>query len=106
MAAEITDGNFKTEVLDSSKVTVLHMWAEWCAPCKVMDPTLQSLEREYEGRAVIAKMNVDDYFETPQKYGVKGLPTFLIFNNGVEADRIVGLTSKESLANAINRLLV
>lgn len=105
MAAVITDGNFQTEVLDNNKVTVLDMWAEWCGPCKAMNPVIEQLAEQYEGRAVIAKMNVDDNSETPFKYNVRGIPTFLLFKNGQLADKIVGATTKQNLETAINKLL-
>ena len=82
MAHEFTDANFQTEVIGSDKVTVIDLWAEWCGPCRMMTPVIEELATEYEGRAVVGKLNVDDNPEVPTNYNVCGIPTFLIFKNG------------------------
>ncbi len=101
----LTDGNFQKEVIDSKKVTLVDLWAEWCGPCKMMNPFVEELAKEFEGQAVIAKLNVDDNSEIPFKYNVRGIPTFLLFQNGELKDKIVGATSKQNLHAAISKLL-
>ena len=105
MAHEFSDASFQTEVLGSDKVTLVDLWAEWCGPCKMMTPVIDDLSAEYEGRAVIGKLNVDDNPEVPTQYNVRGIPTFLLFKNGELKERIVGLQTKQFLQNKIESLL-
>lgn len=105
MAYEFTDANFQTEVIGSDKVTLIDLWAEWCGPCRQMAPLVEELAKDYEGRAVIGKLDVTDNPEVPSKYNVLGIPTFLIFKNGELKDKVVGMTSKKSLADKIESLL-
>ena len=79
MAYEFTDATFQTEVIDNNKVTLVDLWAEWCGPCRLMSPVVEDLSKEYEGKAVIGKLNVDDNPEVPVNYNVRGIPTFLLF---------------------------
>ncbi|MCC6413406.1 MAG: thioredoxin [Saprospiraceae bacterium] len=105
MAREFTDASFETEVLKSDKVTLIDLWAEWCGPCRQMTPVIDELFKEYEGRAVIGKLNVDDNPEVPTTYNVRGIPTFLVFKNGELKDKIVGVQSKQALQAKIDALL-
>lgn len=105
MANEFTDASFQTEVLGSEKVTVVDFWAEWCGPCKMMNPVLEELAVEYAGKAVIGKLNVDDNPEIPMNYNVRGIPTFLIFKNGELKDKIVGATTKQALKDRIDAIV-
>jgi thioredoxin 1 len=105
MAFEFSDGNFEQEVLGSDKVTVVDLWAEWCGPCRLMTPIIDQLASEYEGRAVIGKLNVDDNPEIPTTYNVRGIPTFLIFKNGELKDKVVGAQTKEVLKAKIEALI-
>ena len=105
MAYEFTDANFKTEVLDSEKVTVVDLWAEWCQPCLAMGPIVEQLAEEYKDRAVVGKLNVDNNADVPMQYSVRGIPTFLIFKNGELKDKLVGMQSKKMLQDKINSLL-
>ena len=105
MAYEFSDASFQTEVIGSDKVTLVDLWAEWCGPCKMMTPVIDDLSAEYEGRAVIGKLNVDDNPEVPTMYNVRGIPTFLLFKNGELKERIVGLQTKQFLQNKIESLL-
>ncbi len=99
---KITDENFETDVLKASKPTVVDFWAEWCGPCKMIAPILDSLTAEYAGKLKISKLNIDDNQKTPQKYGVRGIPTLMIFKNGnVEATK-VGALSKSQLTAFID----
>ena len=101
MAYEFSDANFQTEVIGSDKLTVVDLWAEWCGPCKMMTPVVEALSMEYEGRAVIGKLNVDDNPEVPTQFNVRGIPTFLIFKNGELKEKIVGAQTKDFLKSKI-----
>ena len=90
MAMHITDASFEQDVLKSDKLTLVDFWAEWCGPCKMMNPILDELTKEYEGRVVITKMNVDDNSETPTNFMIRGIPTIIMFKGGEEVGRIVG----------------
>ncbi len=105
MPYEFTDSNFQTEVLDNSKVTLIDLWAEWCGPCKMMNPVIEQLAQEYEGRVVVGKLNVDDNPITPMEYNVRGIPTFLLFKDGKLVDKIVGAVTKQTLTSKIDQHL-
>ncbi|MEZ4917522.1 MAG: thioredoxin [Saprospiraceae bacterium] len=105
MAYQFTDDNFQTEVLNASNVTLIDLWAEWCGPCKMMNPVIEQLSTEFEGKAVIGKLNVDDNPTVPTEYNVRGIPTFLLFKNGELQEKIVGATTKQALEAKINALL-
>lgn len=105
MAYQFSDANFQSEVIDSGKITVVDLWAEWCGPCKMMNPVIEELSKEYEGRAVIGKLNVDDNPNVPTNYGVRGIPTFLIFKGGELKDKVVGAQTKKVLQDKIEALL-
>lgn len=97
MALEITDTNFQTEVLGSDKVSVLDFWAEWCGPCRVIGPIVEELAAEYDGKAVIGKVNVDENPEISAKYGIRNIPTILFIKNGEVVDKQVGAVPKSML---------
>ncbi|MCB0524334.1 MAG: thioredoxin [Lewinellaceae bacterium] len=101
MALEFTDASFKKDVLEADNVTLIDFWAEWCGPCKMMDPIIKRLAEEYDGKAVIGKLNVDDNPDTPMNYNVRGIPTFLIFKNGELKEKIVGATTHQALKDKI-----
>jgi thioredoxin 1 len=105
MAHEFTDATFQQEVIQSDKVTLIDLWAEWCGPCRMMTPIVEELSAEYKDRAVIGKLNVDDNPEVPTEYNVRGIPTFLLFKNGELKEKIVGAQTKQTLQNKINALL-
>ncbi len=105
MAHELSDATFKTEVLESGKVAIVDLWAEWCGPCKAMTPIVDDLAAEYEGRVLVGKINVDDNQETPTVYGVRGIPTFLIFKDGELKERLIGVQTKGVLSAKIDALL-
>ena len=105
MANEFTDASFATEVLGNEQVTVVDFWAEWCGPCKMMNPVLAELATEYEGKAVIGKLNVDDNPEVPMNYNIRGIPTFLFFKNGELKGKIVGATTKQALKDTIDSIM-
>jgi len=101
MAYEFTDANFKQEVLQNDKVTLIDLWAEWCGPCRMMTPVVEELAKEYKDRVVVGKLNVDDNPEVPTQYNVRGIPTFLLFKNGELKEKIVGAQSKKFLQDKI-----
>ena len=100
--SHLTDETFEEEVLQSNIPVLVDYWAEWCGPCKMIAPILDSLTDEYEGKLKISKLNIDDNQKSPQKYGVRGIPTLMIFKNGnVEATK-VGALSKSQLTAFID----
>jgi len=102
MAFEFTDTNFKDEVLEKKGVAVVDFWAEWCGPCRMITPIIEELSGDYEGKAVIGKLNVDTNPEVAMKYGVRSIPTILIMKDGEVVDKQVGATSKAALEEKIN----
>jgi thioredoxin 1 len=100
-----SDANFQADVIDSNAIAVVDLWAEWCGPCRMMTPIIDELSSEYAGRAVIGKLNVDENPVTPTNYGVRGIPTFLIFKGGVLQDKVVGAQTKKALQDKIEALL-
>ena len=103
--SEVTDQTFEQEVIKSDKPVLVDFWAEWCQPCKMLAPTVESVAQKYSDLAKVVKLNVDDSAETAQRYGIKGIPTLILFNGGNEADRVVGTTSKENISRMIDRAL-
>lgn len=98
----VTDDNFEAEVLESPQAVLVDYWAEWCGPCKAIAPILDEIAAEYAGKLKVAKLNIDDNQNTPAKFGIRGIPTLMIFKNGnVEATR-VGALSKSQLAAFID----
>ena len=103
--SHLTDETFEEEVLQSSMPILVDYWAPWCEPCKMIAPILDSLSAEYAGKLKISKLNIEDNQKTPQKYGVRGIPTLMIFKNGnVEATK-VGALSKSQLTAFIDSIL-
>ena len=97
MALEITDANFQEVVLDSKTPVLVDFWAVWCGPCRTIGPIVDELHDELDGQAVIGKVNVDENSDTPVKYGVRNIPTLLIFKNGEVVDKIVGAVPKSQI---------
>ena len=93
-----SDDNFEADVLKSSEPVVVDFWAEWCGPCKMIAPALEEIASEMSGQVKITKINIDENPLTPQKYGVKGLPTLMMFKNGAVAAQKIGAASKSQLA--------
>ena len=102
MAFEFTDTNFSETALADDTVSVVDFWAEWCGPCRMITPIIDELSTEYDGKAVIGKVNVDSNPETAMKYGVRSIPTILIIKNGEVVDKQVGVTTKQKLTEKIN----
>lgn len=99
----LTDSNFDQETRDG--VTLVDFWAEWCGPCRRIAPIVEQLAGEYEGRASIAKLNVDENPNIPGRFMIRGIPTLLLFKNGQLADTLVGLAPKEDIARMIDKHL-
>jgi thioredoxin 1 len=103
-AIEITDANFD-EILSSGKPLLVDFWAEWCGPCKMIGPVVEELASEYEGKAIIGKLNVDNNPEVTTRYKVSSIPTLLFFKNGVQVDKQIGVTPKSVLAQKLNSII-
>ncbi len=101
MAFEITDSNFQEKVLDSENLSVIDFWAEWCGPCRLIGPIIEELAEEYEGKALIGKVNVDEQPEVSFKYQVRSIPTILLIKGGEVVDKHVGVTTKHALSQKI-----
>jgi thioredoxin 1 len=100
---EVGDGDFASDVLQAGQPVLVDFWAEWCAPCRMLSPTVDAIAEEYAGKVTVRKMNVDFNPATPAKYGVRGIPTLIVFKDGEEAERIVGAVGKGAIANALNK---
>ena len=94
---KVDQSNFQAEVLNSAEPVVVDFWAEWCGPCKMIGPSLEEISDELAGKVVIAKLNIDDHPDAPAKYGVRGIPTMILFKNGEIADTKVGAAPKSAL---------
>jgi thioredoxin 1 len=101
----VDDSNFEEEVIKSEKPTLVDFWAPWCGPCQAIGPIVEELAEEYQGKAKIVKLNVDNAPVTAAKYGVRGIPTLMLFKNRELQDTIVGLTSKDRLEDLLKKSL-
>lgn len=105
MATLLTNDNFKNTVIENKGVALVDFWAEWCGPCKLIGPVIEELSSEYDGKATIGKLNVDDNREIAAEYGIMSIPTLLFFKNGELVDKHVGLASKSDLKKKIDSLI-
>ena len=102
MEVILNDQNFEAEVLKSDVPVLVDFWAPWCGPCKILGPIVEELAKEMEGKPVkVAKMNVDESQDIPQKYGIMSIPTLMIFKGGEVVDQMVGVTPKDTLAEKL-----
>lgn len=104
MAKEFTDANFD-ELLSSNKVVVADFWATWCGPCKAMGPSIDELATEYEGKALIGKVDVEENNDLAEKYAIRSVPTIIFFKDGEMVDKVVGLQPKAALEAKIKELI-
>lgn len=102
---ELTDETFDSVLSSTNTLLVVDFWASWCGPCMIMAPVFEQLAKKYEGKAVMAKMNVDENPEVPQRLGIYGIPTFIFFKNGKEVSRVVGAVGANGLEAEIKKYL-
>ena len=103
-AVEATDANFE-ELIQSDKPVLVDFWAEWCGPCKMIGPVVEQLAGEYEGKAIIAKMDVDQNAQIPAKFGIRSIPTLMVFKNGQLVDKVIGAVPKNVLEQKLQAAL-
>lgn len=102
MAIEINDGNFEQLVMKSDKPVMIDFWAEWCGPCRMVGPIVEEISKEYDGKAVVGKVNVDNNPNISMQFGIRNIPTILFFKGGQVVDKQVGAVPKSVLANKLN----
>jgi len=105
MALEVNDGNFDEIVIKSDKPVLVDFWAEWCGPCRMIAPIIEEIAKEFSGKAVVTKCDVDNSPMVAAKYGIRNIPTVLFFKNGSIADKQVGAVPKSNFVNKLNALL-
>lgn len=103
MANAVTDNEFESQVLKSDKPVLVDFWAEWCGPCRMIAPSVEAVAEQFDGKAQVVKMNVDENIDTPQRFGIKGIPTLILFKDGAEQERVVGAVSREAIARLVEK---
>ncbi|WP_347939182.1 thioredoxin [Rickettsia oklahomensis] len=103
MANNVKDSSFKKEVLESNLPVLVDFWAEWCGPCKMLTPVIDEISKELQGKVKVLKMNIDENPNTPSEYGIRSIPTIMLFKNGEQKDTKIGLQQKSSLLDWINK---
>ena len=99
----VEDASFEREVLQSPTPVLIDFWAAWCAPCRMLAPTVEAVAEKYSATARVVKLNVDENPSVSQRYGIKGIPTLILFKGGKEEERVVGATSKEAISRMIDK---
>jgi thioredoxin 1 len=103
MVNEVNDSDFQTNVLGSDKPVLVDFWAAWCGPCRMIAPSVEAVAEQFADKASVVKMNVDDNMDTPSRYGIKGIPTLILFKGGQEAERVVGAVSRDAIAKLVEK---
>jgi thioredoxin 1 len=105
LVSEVTDANFENEVLSASQPVLVDFWAAWCAPCRMLAPTVEAVAEKYHGQAKVVKLNVDENIDSSSRYGIKGIPTLILFRDGKEVERVVGVPSnaKDFLSQMLDK---
>jgi thioredoxin 1 len=101
----VTDESFQKEVLEADQPTFVDFWASWCGPCKMIGPIFEELSKQYSGKVKFAKVNVDENPKTPTNYGVRGIPTMILFKEGKVVDQLVGAVPKTQMENVVKKVL-
>ncbi len=102
---EVTDETFDTEIVNADIPAMVDFWAEWCGPCRMVGPVVEELAKEYDGKVKVAKMDVDQNRQTPARFGIRNIPTLILFKNGEVAQTIIGAQPKSSIEEALKKLL-
>ena len=105
MSLEINDSNFKSEVSDSQIPVLVDFWAPWCGPCKMVAPVLDEISKEYEGKVKVAKLNVDESPNTATEFGIRSIPTLIMFKDGKVLEQTIGVQSRENIKQMIDKSL-
>jgi thioredoxin 1 len=100
---ETSDGTFEDDVLKSDRPVLVDFWAAWCAPCRMLAPTVEAVAEKYASNARVVKLNVDDNPSVSQRFGIKGIPTLILFKNGREEERVVGATSEQAISRMLDK---
>ncbi|MCL4558796.1 MAG: thioredoxin [Deltaproteobacteria bacterium] len=101
----VTDDNFEKEVLKADRPVLLDFWAEWCMPCKMIEPSFRALSEQYESKIKFGRLNTDDNPRTPTQYNIMGIPTIILFKDGKIVDQIVGAVPKSNIEKMVNKIL-
>ncbi len=101
----VTDAEFEREVLEAELPVLVDFWAEWCGPCHIIAPILEELAEEYDGRVKFVKLDTEENFDTADRYGIRSLPTMLVFNGGQQVDQIMGAHPKKDLVRTLEKVL-
>jgi thioredoxin 1 len=104
-ALQVTDASFETEVLNSELPVLVDFWAPWCGPCRMVAPVVDEIAAQYEGRVKVVKLNTDDNPNVASKYGIRSIPTLMIFKDGERVDMVVGAVPKTTLSNTLEKYL-
>ena len=102
---ETNDGSFEDDVLKSDRPVLVDFWAAWCAPCRMLAPTVEAVAEKYAATARVVKLNVDDNPSVSQRFGIKGIPTLILFKNGREEERVVGATSEAAISRMLDKYI-